>query len=94
MAKPKITRLGDPANPYTKKPVSAAQAKASAAAQPKPKAKPVERKKPSVLGTLKAAASDMREKASGSVKKAAQGYDERQGRRIDSAVDRASKKRK
>lgn len=94
MAKPKITRLGDPANPYTKKKVTAEEARRSAAAQPKAKPKPVERKKPSVLGTLKAAAADVRERAGSAAKKASRGYDERQTSRVDSQVDPKSKKRK
>ena len=74
--KPKITKLGDPANPYTKKKVTAAQARASARAtgndKPKPKAStpaPAKKKAKSeptgALGRAWRAKTDKRIKDSG-----------------------------
>lgn len=94
MAKPRITRLGDPNNPYTKKKVTAEEARKSAAAQPKPKAAPVERKKPGVVDTIKAAAADMRERASGIAKRENKAYQQRQNARRDAIIDEASGKKK
>lgn len=90
MAKPRITRLGDPNNPYTKKKVTAAEARASARAQPKPTPKPVERKKLGVVDTIRAAAADMRERAAGVAKRENQAYQQRQNARLDSQIDEAT----
>lgn len=67
MAKPKITRLGDPANPYTKKKVTAEEARRSAKAvgaraPRKKKDPPATKRKPSeptgILGRARKDALD------------------------------------
>lgn len=75
MAKPKITRLGDPANPYTKRKVTAEQARASAKAlgvkaKPKPKADPPAKKRKAseptgILGRARRATLDRQIKQAG-----------------------------
>lgn len=90
MAKPRITRLGDPNNPYTKKPVSAEEARRSReqAERSKPKAKEPERRKPSVMDTVRAAVDDVREKPGKVAREANEEFNRRNKRRIDRAVDR------
>ena len=86
--KPKITRLGDPNNPYTKKKVTAEQAAASRAAQPKAIPAPAPaRKKPSAGQVARGAYDSLVGKGKSVLKNANAEYNERQRQRIDKAVD-------